>query len=84
MDYCRVVAVKGEEAIYYLTDTTLPEKERIIGWLSQYGSNYNVTKLRSILKTVYPDLAKYLSKYRFRSALLNSRPRSVVLRAYLS
>lgn len=72
LDYCRVVAVKGEEAIYYLTDATLPEKERIIGWLSQYGCNYNATKLRSILKMVYPDLAKYLSKYRFRSALLNS------------
>lgn len=71
LDYCKVVSVKGENAIYYLTDMSQPEKERIIMWLSVYGAKHNAAKLDSILKIVYPDLAKYLAKYRFKSELLD-------------
>ena len=71
-DYCKVLATKGEDAIYYLTDLTDPEKERVISWLSVYGKNYDVSKLIAILKIVYPDLASYLSKFRFKNALLDS------------
>ncbi len=72
ISYCKVISIKGEDAIYYLTDSSQPEKERIISWLSVYGKNYTAAKLREILKTVYPDFAKYLAKYRFKNVLLDS------------
>lgn len=72
IDFCKVLSVKGEEAIYYLTDLTQPEKERIIAWLDTYGENYSTENLISILKIVYPDLASYLSKFRFKNELLDS------------
>lgn len=72
IDFCKVLSVKGEDAIYYLTDLTQPERERVIAWLDTYGSNYPQEKLVSILKNVYPDLASYLSKFRFRNELFDS------------
>lgn len=72
VDFCKVVSVKGENAIYYLTDTSLPEKEKIIAWLATYGKNYNTEELVKILGTVYPDLARYLSRYRFKNRLMDS------------
>ena len=71
-DYCNYLATKGEDAIYYLTDLTIPEKERVIAWLSSYGERYDTAQLIEILSTVYPDLAKYLSKYRYKNSLLDS------------
>ena len=47
------------------------EKERIITWLDSYGQNYDRNALISILKTVYPDLASYLSTFRFKNSLLD-------------
>lgn len=72
IDFCKVLSVKGENAIFYLTDLTQPEKEKIIAWLDTYGSNYTQEELISILTNVYPDLAKYLSKFRFQNELLDS------------
>ena len=72
MDFCKVVSTKQEDAIYYLTDLTKPEKEKVIEWLDTYGHNYPADKLEAILKTVYPDLAAYLSKYRFKNELLDT------------
>lgn len=72
VDFCKVVSVKGEAAIYYLTDLTQPEKERVISWLEAYGKNYSSYQLADILKDVYPDLSKYLSTFRFKSVLLDS------------
>lgn len=72
VDFCKVLSVKAEDAIYYLTDLTQPEKERIISWLDTYGKNYSSEKLIDILKIVYPDMASYLSKYRFKNNLLDS------------
>ena len=71
VDYCKVLSIKGEDAIFYLTDVNQIEKERIITWLDTYGSNYDRNALISILKTVYPDLASYLSTFRFRNPLLD-------------
>lgn len=71
VDYCKVLSIKGEDAIYYLTDVNQLEKERIINWLDSYGRNYDRNALISILKTIYPDLASYLSTYRFRIPLLD-------------
>ncbi len=71
VDYCKVLSIKGEDAIYYLTDVNQIEKERIITWLDSYGQNYDRNALISILKTVYPDLASYLSTFRFKNPLLD-------------
>lgn len=72
VDYCKVLSVKGEDAIYYLTDLTQPEKERIISWLDTYGEHYSTKQLIEILRAVYPDLANYLSQFRFKNAFLDS------------
>lgn len=72
VDYCKVVSTKGEDAIYYLTDLTQPEKERIISWLEMYGGNYTSEQLSVILKNIYPDLSMYLTKFRFKNDLLDS------------
>lgn len=70
--FCKVISVKDKSAIYYLTDLTQPEKEKIIEWLDTYGSGYTASELTSILSTVYPDLADYLSVYRFKNTLLDN------------
>ena len=72
IDFCKVVSTKQEDAVYYLTDLTKPEKEKVIEWLDTYGYNYPTEQLETILKTVYPDLAAYLSKYRFKNQLLDT------------
>lgn len=72
MDFCKVISIKGEEAVYYLTDLTQPEKEKIIKWLSKYGLKYSKDELVSILKNIYPDLASYMSSYRYKNELLDS------------
>ena len=71
VEFCKVVSVKEKDAIYYLTDLTQPEKERIIEWLDVYGFEYNNKELISILNIVYPDLAKYLSPYRYKNEFLD-------------
>ncbi len=70
-EYCKVLATKGENAIYYLTDLTILEKERVIAWLNVYGQKYDTLKLISVLKKVFPDLASYLTKFRFKNKLLD-------------
>ncbi len=70
-EYCKVISVKGEDAIYYLTDLTQLEKERIVEWLNIYGLNYKKNELVRILKRVYPDLSDYLSDFRFKNELLD-------------
>ena len=71
-DFCKMVAIKGIDAIYYLTDNTQKEKEMIITLLDKYGVDYGKDKLNKILKIVYPDLHAYLSEYRFKNELLDS------------
>ena len=71
VDYCKVIASKQEDAIYYLTDLTQLEKEKVIDWLDIYGNKYTTNELVDILNIVYPDLATYLSHYRFKKDWLN-------------
>lgn len=72
VDFCKIVSSKQEDAIYYLTDNTQPEKERIIEWLDNYGCKYSTEELIKILDRIYPDLSAYLSVYRFKKEYLNS------------
>lgn len=72
VDFCKIVSTKQEDAIYYLTDNTQPEKERIIEWLDTFGCKYSYSQLTEILGKIYPDLAAYLSNYRFKREFLNT------------
>ena len=71
-DYCKLLTIKGKDALYYLTDNTQKEKETIFAVLDQYGQEFSKDELLSVLNWVYPDLKKYLSPYRFKNALLDS------------
>ena len=50
VDYCKVVSSKGENSIYYLTDLTQPEKEKVIDWLVIYGDKYDSIAMSKMLK----------------------------------
>lgn len=72
VDFCKIASAKQEDTIYFLTDVTQPEREKIIEWLDVYGSKYDSAQLIHILEKVYPDLAAYLSNYRFKKDFLNN------------
>lgn len=40
--------------------------------MDTYGHNYSAEQLEEILRNIYPDLASYLSKYRFKNELLDT------------
>lgn len=69
--YCKVVVAKGKNAIFYLTDNSVQEKETIFALLDQYGTSYRRDELTNILKKIYPDLYAYLQPYRFKNDLLD-------------
>ncbi len=70
-DYCKMVAIKGTKAIYYLTDNTQREKEMIITLLDKYGLDYPKEELMAILKMAYFDLYAYLTDFKFKNELLD-------------
>lgn len=70
-DFCKIVLSKEREAIYYLTDNTMQEKELTFLLLDKYGLEYAPSELSQILKTVYPDLYYYLEPYHFKNDLLD-------------
>lgn len=72
IDFCKFVSQKGIDAIYYLTDLTQIEKEKIINYLDTYGASFKKDELVAILEKIYPDLAKYLNTFRFKNDLLDS------------
>lgn len=71
VDYCKVVSAKGKDIIYYLTDLSQPEKEKVIYWLDKYGDQYQSENLEHLLLRIYPDLALYISKFDYKNELLN-------------
>ncbi|MDO4755331.1 MAG: BREX-4 system phosphatase PglZ [Parabacteroides sp.] len=72
VDFCKIVLAKEINAIYYLTDTSDKEKELIFSLLDKYGLDFGKENLIDILSVVYPNLAAYLSTYRFKNELLDS------------
>lgn len=70
-DYLQVIKSKEEKAIYYLTDRTKREKERIFELLSEYGDKYTKRDIMEILSHVYPDLYYYLMPYKFKNETLS-------------
>ncbi len=71
-EFCRLVPMKEQSALEYLTDGTLQEKEAVFKYLAQYGEEMSKDYVLKSLKRVYPDLAAYLSDYDFRKSFLNS------------
>lgn len=72
IDFCKLVLSKGKDALHYLTDNTIQEKELVFKQLDKYGAEFERTELISMLERVYPDLGHYLMPYRFKNALLDS------------
>lgn len=71
-DFCKIVLSKEQDALYYLTDNTVQEKELVFKLLNNYSLAFDRSELISILKRIYPDLYSYLMPYRFKNALLDS------------
>lgn len=69
--YCKIVFSKGEEALCYLTDNSIKEKETIFAYLDRYGQSVEQKKLMQILQKVYPALYDYMLPYRFENELLD-------------
>lgn len=69
--FCSIVFSKNENAIYYLTDNTRIEKQKIIECIDTFSSKYKPQELRDILSNVYPDLYKYLGDYDLGDNFLN-------------
>ena len=59
--FCKQVLSKEEKAIFYLTDTSIQEKELIISLINNF--KYEKSSLTSILSLVYPALSSYLKAY---------------------
>lgn len=65
-DYLLVVKQKNADELYYLTDQTKSERERIIELITQYGLGMERTTLLELLSHIYPDLYAYLQPYLFK------------------
>ena len=72
VDFCKIVLSKEQDALYYLTDNTIQEKELVFKLLDKYGLDFDRAELVSVLERVYPDLYSYLIPYHFKNALLDS------------
>lgn len=72
IDFCRIVLSKEKDALHYLTDNTIQEKELVFKLLDKYGMEFERTELLTALERVYPDLRLYLMPYRFKNELLDS------------
>ena len=59
--FCKQALSKKEKAIFYLTDTSIQEKEQVINLINDF--QYDKQSLMSILSLVYPALNSYLQAY---------------------
>ncbi len=71
VDFCKVVLQKEEQAIYYLTDNTIQEKELILTLLEKYYQNVSKNEIEGILFVIYPDLYSYICDYKYNIPLLD-------------
>lgn len=67
IDYLQMLKSKESEGIYYLTDNSRIEKEKIFELLDRYAQLYSKDDVLCILRHVYPDLYDYMKPYRFRN-----------------
>lgn len=69
--YCKIVLSKEELALYYLTDNSEIEKQKIIECLDKYKDKYSKKELLNILSNIYPDIYNYLCDYNLNNEFLN-------------
>jgi len=72
MDYCSMVKSQGENALYYLTDTSKAEQNLIFENLARYSDRIGHSKVMEILGHVYPALYAYLQPYHYKMPLLDT------------
>ncbi len=70
-NFCRIVQSKEKDALYYLTDNTIQEKELIFKLLYAYSEDFKRAELLNLLELIYPDLRAYLKPYSFNNELLD-------------
>ena len=70
-NYCKLVTMKGEDAIRYLTDATIQEKESIIEWLDTYAEGMERSDVEALLRKAFPSLHSYLGQFNYGEPLLN-------------
>lgn len=68
--FCKQVTTKGKDAILYLTDATVQEKEAVIEWLDRYAEGMERKKVETLLRKAYPALHSYLGQYNYGKTLL--------------
>lgn len=69
--FCKSLWIKEEYSLYYLTDSSVIEKEACITFLNKYGKSLDRKKIMKALKSVYPELYTYLSEYNYGHRTLN-------------
>ena len=69
---CKICLGFESSGLYYLTDSTIKEKETIISMLASYGSELGYKKVMALLETIYPALKAYLNGYNYGHSLLNT------------
>lgn len=72
IDFLQMVRSKQVNAIYYLTDGSMMEKERMFELLDEYGAEMKRNEVNEIISHVYPALYDYLQPYRFQNESLKN------------
>ncbi len=62
----------GKEGLYFLSDSSVFEKEMVFEILDRYGDEFEFDELKNILRHVYPELLAYLDDYPLNNNLYNS------------
>lgn len=63
--YMNLVAAKGRDGLYYLSDRTKVERNKIFELLDAYRDAYSEEEVRTVLSHIYPALSEYLQPYQF-------------------
>lgn len=63
IDFCLFSASAEKNAVYYLTNNTQQEKEKIIEYLGKY--DFSPNELRKITSLTFPEIYDYLNPYHF-------------------
>ena len=71
-DFVLIVRSYGKNGLYYLSDSSIFEKELIFEILNDYGEEFLPEELDEILGYVYPELQAYLTDYPLNDVLFDS------------
>lgn len=66
-EFCKLVGGKGENALYYLTDSTDVERRMLLSTIAQYRGTFTIDKLQKAVEVVSPNLYAYLKKVNIKT-----------------